>query len=169
MILAICIYKSPWWFLPSFKSIGLSVQEKKRKIDFQDGRHSSHLGFPIKTILSILDLKVTPCFLPSFKSISLSVQEKKWKIDFQDGRHGGHLGFPIETISAIFYLKDTPMPPVKFRVSWLYGSGEEAKNRCWRSRPWRPSRISNLNDFSYFWSKSHVHNSYQVLSIGPGM
>ena len=35
------IYKSPRRLLPSFKSIGLSVQEKKRKIDFQDGRQDS--------------------------------------------------------------------------------------------------------------------------------
>ena len=38
------------------KSIGLSVQEKKRKIDFQDG---GHLGFPIGTILATFDLQVT--------------------------------------------------------------------------------------------------------------
>ena len=38
-ILAILIFKSPQCFLLSFKSIGLSVQGKKRKIDFQDGRH----------------------------------------------------------------------------------------------------------------------------------
>ena len=44
------IYKSPRCFLPSFESIGLSVQKKKRKIDFQDGRH---LGFPIGMILAI--------------------------------------------------------------------------------------------------------------------
>ena len=30
----------------SFKSIGLSVQEKFN-IDFEDGGHGSHLGFPI--------------------------------------------------------------------------------------------------------------------------
>ena len=33
------IYKSPRCFLPSFESTGLSVQKKKRKIDFRDGRH----------------------------------------------------------------------------------------------------------------------------------
>ena len=44
--------------LPSkLESIGLSVQEKKRKIDFQDG---GHLGFPIGTILAIFDLQITP-------------------------------------------------------------------------------------------------------------
>ena len=44
------IYKSPRCFLSSFKSTSLSVQKKKGKIDFQDGRH---LGFPIGTILVI--------------------------------------------------------------------------------------------------------------------
>ena len=41
--------------LQSLKSIGLLVQEKKRKIDFQYGGHP---GFPIRRILSILDLQV---------------------------------------------------------------------------------------------------------------
>ena len=54
------IYKSPRCFLASLESIGLSVQEKKRKIDFQDGGHGGHLGFPIRTILAIFDLQVTP-------------------------------------------------------------------------------------------------------------
>ena len=57
--------------LPSFKSIGLSVQEKKRKIDFQDGRHGSHLGFPIITISAIVNLQVT--FLLSLESIGLGM------------------------------------------------------------------------------------------------
>ena len=34
----------------------LSVQEKKRKIEFQDGGHGRHFGFPIKTILATFDL-----------------------------------------------------------------------------------------------------------------
>ena len=43
-------YKSPRCFLPSFKSIGILVQEKKRKIDFQDGPDGRHLGFLIGMI-----------------------------------------------------------------------------------------------------------------------
>ena len=50
--------------LASLESIGLSIQEKKQKIDFQDGCHGSHLGFPIGTILAIFDLQVTQ-MLPS--------------------------------------------------------------------------------------------------------
>ena len=34
----------PRYFLPSFESIGLSVQEKKFKIDFQDVGRGDHLG-----------------------------------------------------------------------------------------------------------------------------
>ena len=84
--------------------------------------------------------------LPS-KSIGLSVQDKKRKIDFQDGGHGGHLGFPIGTILANFDLQVTLMLPSKFRVNWPFGSGIEGKNRFSR---WRPSWISDRNNFSYF-------------------
>ena len=58
------IYKSPRCFLASLESTGLAVQEKKRKIDFQDGCHGGHLGFPIGMILPIFDQQVTP-MLPS--------------------------------------------------------------------------------------------------------
>ena len=80
---------------------------------------------------------------------------RRSNIDFQDGRHGGHLGFPIGTILSIFDLQVTPMLPSKFGVNWPFGSGEEAKNRFSRWRPWRPSWISNRHNFSYFWSTSH--------------
>ena len=132
--------------LPS--KYGLSVQEKKRKIDFQDGCHGGHLGFPIGTILAIFDLlyKSPQCFIASLESIGLSVHEKMRKIDFQDG----HLGFPIDTILAIFYQQVLPMLPSKFGVNWPFGSGKEAKNRFSRWPPRRPSWISDRHDFSYF-------------------
>ena len=56
----VLIYKSPQCFLASLESTGLLVQEKKQKIDFQDGCHGGHLGFPIGTILAIYDLQVIP-------------------------------------------------------------------------------------------------------------
>ena len=37
----------------NFESIALSVQEKKFKTDFQDGRYGRNLGFPITTIWAI--------------------------------------------------------------------------------------------------------------------
>ena len=39
------------------------------------------------------------------------------------------LGFTIGMILAIFDLQVTQMLPTKFGVNWLFGSGEEAKNR----------------------------------------
>ena len=81
--------------------------------------------------------------------------EEAKKIDFLDGRHGGHLGFPIGTILATFDLQVTLTLPSKFGVNWPFGSGEEAKNRFSRWRPWRPSWISDRQDFSYFRSTSH--------------
>ena len=54
------IYKSPRCFLASLESTGLSVQEKKRKRDFQDGRHGGHRGFPIGMILALFYLQVNP-------------------------------------------------------------------------------------------------------------
>ena len=38
------------------KSISLSIQEKKQKITFQNGRHGGQLGFPIGKILAIFHL-----------------------------------------------------------------------------------------------------------------
>ena len=67
MILAFFNLQAPQCFLPSFKSIGLLVQEKKRNKDFQDGHHGSHLGFPIGTILAIFNLQVTPMLPTEFQ------------------------------------------------------------------------------------------------------
>ena len=53
-------------------------------------------------------------------------------------------------ILAFFDLQVTPMLPTKYLVNWLFGSGEEEQNRFSRWRPWRPSWISDRNDFSYF-------------------
>ena len=66
-VLLFFIYKSPQCFLPSFKSIGLLVEEKKRKIEFQDGGHGGHLGFPIRMNLAIFDLQVTPMLANKFQ------------------------------------------------------------------------------------------------------
>ena len=101
------------------ESTGLSVQEK-RKIDFQDGGHGGHLGFPIGTILAIFDLQVT-LMLPSKFGVNRPFGSEEAKKDFQDDGHGGRLGFPIGTILAIFDLQVTPMPPTKFEVNWLLG------------------------------------------------
>ena len=140
-------------FLPSFKSISLSLK-KKREIDCQDGHHCRHLGFRVGTILAILIYKSPRCFLPSLNSGGFLVQEKKPKIDFQDSRHS-------EQVLSILNLQVTPMLPTKVWVNWPFGSEEQPKNSFSR---WRPSWISDRNDFSCFWSTSHPDASNLVSS-----
>ena len=76
---------------PSFGEIRLSVHQKIFKIDFQDGR----LGFPIGTILAVLDLQVTPILL-----IKVRVS---WPFNSGDGGRGSNLGFLIEMIFSYFW------------------------------------------------------------------
>ena len=38
-------YNWPQYFLASLESVGLLVQEKNFKLDFQDGGHSGHIKF----------------------------------------------------------------------------------------------------------------------------
>ena len=67
-------------------------------------------------------------------------------------------------ILAIFYLKVTPILRIKFRLNWP--SIQEKKFRIVFSR-WqlcKPLCISDRNDFSFFWSTSHLDDSYQVSS-----
>ena len=89
------MYKSPQYFLPSFKSIGLLVQEKKWKIDFQFGFHGGHLGFLIGTVLAIFDLQVT-LMLPTELQIYWPLIKKKRITDFQDGGYAAILDFWLE-------------------------------------------------------------------------
>ena len=44
MMTLLLIYKSPRCFLQNFESAGLSVQEKKPKLDLQDGREGKCHG-----------------------------------------------------------------------------------------------------------------------------
>ena len=52
------LHRSPD-YQTSFESIGLSVQEKKFNIDFQDGGHGGIFAFPIRMTLATFDLQVT--------------------------------------------------------------------------------------------------------------
>ena len=109
-----------------------------------------------RNFYSYVDLPSPLCFLPSFKSTGLSVQKKKGKTDFQ----GGHLGFAIRTIFfSIFDLQVIPKLSTMVRVSWLFGSGEEVKNRFSRWLPWLPSWISDRNDLSYIVCVSLIYKS----------
>ena len=108
--------------------MGLSIQEKQFKIDFQDGNCGGHIGFPIRTILAIFDLQVTLMTLTKFQVNWPFHSGEEAKNRFSRWLPLSHLGFPIGMILAIFDLPVTPMLPNKFRVNWPFSSGE-AKNR----------------------------------------
>ena len=75
-------------------SIGLSVQKKKWKIDFQDRDNFS---------VFFLSVSHPNASYQVWSQQALGLGEEA-KIDFQDGHHGGHLGFLIGTILVIFDL-----------------------------------------------------------------
>ena len=96
------IYKSPRCFLPSFKSTGSLVQEKKRKIDFQDGRHGGRLGILIGTILANFDLLVTR-MLPTKFQVNWHLDSgEEVKNRFSRWLPLRHLGSQIGTILSYF-------------------------------------------------------------------
>ena len=117
------------------------------------------------TVWRQVDLKVTQILPMKLESFGLSLKEKYFKLDFQDGCHGGHLGFPVRTFLAFFDIHVTPILPSKFWVNWTFSSGEEVHNSFSRWQPWRPSCISDRNDFSYFWFNNYPDTSYQVSSL----
>ena len=49
-----------------------------------------------------------------------------WAWSFEQTLNDSQRGFMIGEILAIFDLRVTPMLPIKFRVNWPFGSGEEA-------------------------------------------
>ena len=85
---------------PSFKSSGLSIQEKKEKYIFKMAAMVAILNFHRNNFSDFLSTSHPDAsFLPILKSIGLSFQEKKQKINFKASRH---LGFPISSSGSHF-------------------------------------------------------------------
>ena len=120
MILSILIYKSPRYFLPSFASIGLSVQEKKRKIGFQDLCSDGHLGFPIGTILAIFDLQVAPTLLIKFRVLAFRFRRRKAKQTLKMAPMAAILDFQSEWV---WLLLSTWHPDTSYQVSSQLAQG----------------------------------------------
>ena len=116
------IYKPPRYFLSSFESTGLSVQEKTFKIDFQDGVRGGHVGFLIGKIF----------YLQVISIISFKFQVN---LLFSSGEEFQNIFFKMAAVAAIlifwskwfsyFYLQVALILPTRFRVNWPFRSGEE--------------------------------------------
>ena len=94
--------------------MGLSLQEKKFEIDFQDGNCGGYLVFLIGTILAIFDLQVTLMILTKFQgnwSFGSAEEAKNrfsrwlpwWPSWISDPNNLNYFDLPV-----------TPMLPVKF-------------------------------------------------------
>ena len=123
--MALC--RSPYYQI-SFESVGLSVQEKKFNIDFQDG---GHLGLPIRTILATFFFiyKSPPYFQCSSIQLAFLFRRKKLNTYLQRGCLGNHLGFRIRMILAVFDIQVILIIPVKFQLNRSFCSGEQVQNR----------------------------------------
>ena len=98
--------------LYNFKSTGISVQEKKRKTDFQDGDCGGHIGFSIRTILFYY-IQVTQILPTKFQVDWLFGSEQnrcsRWRPSWI---------FLTGMSLAIFDLRGTLILLTKFRVNW---------------------------------------------------
>ena len=87
---------------------------------------------------SYFDLHDTPMLPTKFRV--------NWPFD--SGEEAKNHGFPIGTILAIFDVQVTPMLPTKFQLALCFKRRSEKYISRWPS--WRPSWISDRNDFTYF-------------------
>ena len=60
------------------------------------------------------------------KRFEINMFKPKLFFFFQDGGHDGHLLFPTKIVLAIVYLQFATTLPIKFRVNWPFGLGEDA-------------------------------------------
>ena len=125
-----------------------------------------HLGYRNGTILAILNLYVT--VMPPIKFLLNSTyglgEDIVWRIS--RWRHSGHLRYRNGTILGILHLYAPPMPPIMFRLNLTYGLVGDIVWRISRWAPWRPSWISERNDFSNSESLCHCDIRCLPLSFG---
>ena len=143
------IYRSPQYFLSSFKSIGPSIQERKFQIYFRDGGRGSHLGFPIKTVLTVFDLQIA-AIIPSKLRV-------KWPFGSGEEVPNTFSSYTHKIILAIldfdFSYFDLQVTQFQVVYNWPSRSGEVQSKRI-SIKPRLP--FSNL----YFVSKSNLFDVY---------
>ena len=108
---------------------GISAQEMKCKIDFQDVGQGGHLGYPIRTILAIFFYLKFTLKLPNEFQVNWHLCPREVQYRF--------LRWWLWQPSLIsdkndlddFDLQIAPILPTKFQVNWPFCSWEEVQNR----------------------------------------
>ena len=120
----------------------------KHKIDFQDGGHGGHLGFPIQMILAIFDLQVN-LILPTEFQVSWLLGSKDVQFRFSRWLLWRPSWILSRMILAVFDLQTAPILPTMFWVNWPFRSWEDQKTFS-RWPPWGPSWISSIMILAIF-------------------
>ena len=120
-------FKLPWYFLSSFQSTGLSVQQKKRKINFQD---SGPLWFD-RNRLAIFDLQVAPILPTKIRANWLFGSGEEAPNRFSRWRLWRPLRFPIETILVILIYMSSRCFEPSFESIGPGVQKELALANCW--------------------------------------
>ena len=158
------LYKSSQYFLPNFKSTGLSVQEKKRKKIFEIAAMAAILDFWLECF-SYFSSAVTLILPNEFGVKSLLGSGEKNQNKFSSWPPWQPFWISEQNDFSHFWSIHGPDFPTKFGTSWPFGSGEEAQNRFSRCWLWRPTWISDRNHFSSFWSTGCPDNSTKFWVI----
>ena len=145
------------------KSTGILVQEKNIKIDFQDGCHDGHLGFPICTILAIFNLKVTSGLqMKVSNQLAIWLRRRITKYIFKSASMAAILDFLLERLR---YFSSTSYPSTSYHVWSQLAIPFRRRDRniflIWGW--WWPSWFSDRNKCRFLSTCRH-DTSYQVLS-----
>ena len=149
----------PWYFLLSFESIDLSAKKKKRKTNFQDGRHGGHLRFSIRIILTIFDLQIVPIFPTKFQvKWPFRSREVQNRFSTWPPRRPSYVS--NQTILAIFDLQGIPILPImktrlfKYTENYTNKKGKFSDKKFWyfsyfcpKHRLWVLVRTSSARRF----------------------
>ena len=104
-------------------------------------------------IFSLYDLQVTQILLIKFQvdwHFGSGEEVSVFKIGFQVGGHDRHFEYSIERILVISDLQLNLILPTKSIFQLNRPLGSKVQYRVSRWCLWRPSWISDLNNFSYF-------------------
>ena len=122
----------------NFKSIALSVQEKKFKTCFQDGRHGRNLGFPVATVWTNFNIQVTSMLPTKFRvNWPFSSEEEgknifsRWPPSWTSDRHNF-------TCSYFYIYKSSRCFLPIFKSIGPLAQEIREKIRVSRWPPWRP-------------------------------
>ena len=140
-----------------------TVWEEMSFEEFQDSHPGSHLGYPNRIILAILNLYAA--LMPPIKfwlNLTYSLGDVVWRISRWLPLQPSWISEQNNFSSSVLNLYNAPMPPIKFWLNLTYGFGGDVVWTISGWPLWRPPWISERKDFSNSESLCHPDASRQV-------